>query len=62
LSNTLEASPPVADRRTGARNWAQILLRYRQPSGTRSVVELIITGVPFILIWAAMWAALDFGF
>ena len=39
-----------------------MLLRYRQPSGTRSVMELIITGVPFLAIWAAMWAALDFGF
>jgi omega-6 fatty acid desaturase (delta-12 desaturase) len=53
---------PVPDRRAGARNWAQILLRYRQPSGTRSVFELIVTAVPFVLIWAAMWAVVYFGF
>ncbi len=62
MSDNLEVSRPAPDRKTGARNWAQVLLRYRQPSGTRSVLELIITGVPFVLIWAAMWAALDFGF
>jgi omega-6 fatty acid desaturase (delta-12 desaturase) len=61
LSTEIDVSP-VADRRAGARRWAQILLRYRQPSGARSVVELLITAIPFVLIWAAMWAVVYFGY
>jgi omega-6 fatty acid desaturase (delta-12 desaturase) len=53
---------PTAERRAGARRWAQILLRYRKPSGARSIVELLITAIPFVLIWAAMWAVVYFGY
>lgn len=45
-----------------ARAWARILARYRNPSPARSIVELIITAVPLVLIWVLMWAALDVGY
>jgi omega-6 fatty acid desaturase (delta-12 desaturase) len=61
LSNEPEAFP-TAERRTGARRWAQILLHYRKPNGARSIVELLITAIPFALIWAAMWAVVYFGY
>lgn len=61
MSTELNASPS-ADRRVGARRWAQVLLRYRQPSEVRSVVELLITAIPFAAIWAAMWAVVYFGY
>ncbi|SDB34388.1 fatty acid desaturase [Bauldia litoralis] len=36
------------------------LARCREPSPLRSIVEIVITAVPFIALWATMWAALTF--
>jgi omega-6 fatty acid desaturase (delta-12 desaturase) len=41
---------------------AQLLARYRESSNARGVLELVITVVPFVIIWALMWAALDHGY
>ena len=38
------------------------LAAYREPSSARSVFELLITVVPFVLLWALMWVALDAGY
>jgi omega-6 fatty acid desaturase (delta-12 desaturase) len=43
-----------------ARDWTRILNRYREPSSSRSAVELVITLVPLVLLWAAIWAAVHF--
>ena len=41
-----------------ARDWAQRLMRYREPIRSRSLIELGLTLVPFVAIWAhAAWAA-----
>ena len=45
-----------------ARGWTQILARYRAPSAARSIIELIITAGPLILLWFLMWATLDLGY
>jgi omega-6 fatty acid desaturase (delta-12 desaturase) len=45
-----------------ARGWTQILAGYRSPSATRSIVELVITAGPFVLLWFLMWATLDLGY
>ena len=42
--------------------WTRILARYREPSRARSVTELVITVVPLVLLWIAMWATLDLGY
>ena len=34
------------------------LARYREPSLARSMVELAITAVPFVILWILMWAVL----
>lgn len=47
---------------TEAFDWARRLARYRQPSGTRAAVELVITAVPLALLWAGTWAGLYFGY
>ncbi|MEE8456394.1 MAG: fatty acid desaturase [Limibaculum sp.] len=40
-----------------ARDWVQILAQYREPIEWRSVFELVVTFVPFALLWAAaVWA------
>jgi len=41
---------------------ARALARYREPNHRRSVVEIILTITPFLLLWAIIWLALDFGY
>ncbi len=41
-----------------AREWVQLLAKYRDPSTTRSWVELGLTLVPFLGIWALAYAAM----
>lgn len=43
-----------------ARDWVQILARYRTPSLVRSVFELIVTLVPFTALWALAWVSLSY--
>jgi acyl-lipid omega-6 desaturase (Delta-12 desaturase) len=45
-----------------ARGWTQILARYRAPSHSRSIIELIMTVGPLVLLWLLMWASLDRGY
>ena len=45
-----------------SRALAHILARYREPNDARSVRELVITAVPFSLIWILMWATLNTGY
>lgn len=42
-----------------AKDWVQILARYREPCTRRSIMELAVTLVPFLLLWALAWAALS---
>ena len=42
-----------------ARDWVQVLSNYREPSLTRSVLELVVTIGPFVLLWALAWWALS---
>ncbi len=41
-----------------ANAWLQILAPYRTPKVSRSVLELLVTAAPFVILWALMWAAL----
>ena len=45
-----------------ARAWTQKLLRFREPSRWRSIVELVITFGPLAALWALMWLSYSFGF
>jgi acyl-lipid omega-6 desaturase (Delta-12 desaturase) len=47
---------------TAARDWLPILNRYRVPNHTRSLVEIVITAGPFVLLWIAMWACLRWSY
>ncbi len=42
--------------------WTRTLARYREPSHTRSLLELLVTAGPFALLWAAVWAALSISY
>jgi acyl-lipid omega-6 desaturase (Delta-12 desaturase) len=46
---------------TEAAAWTKILNRYREPSDTRSAVELAITALPLAGLWVAIWAGVHFG-
>jgi acyl-lipid omega-6 desaturase (Delta-12 desaturase) len=45
-----------------ARDLLKALARYREPDHRRSVLELIITGAPFLVFWAAAWWALSISY
>src|ERR1700722_8948036 len=36
--------------------------RYREPNHGRSTVEILITVVPFVLLWLSMWLSLRLGY
>ena len=44
-----------------ARVWTHKLLRFREPSRLRSIVELVITFGPLAALWALMWLSYSFG-
>lgn len=48
----------VPDSRTLIRELAP----YREPSDARSVLELVITAIPFVVLWVLILAALDAGY
>lgn len=52
LSTSDEAAP-------SARAWIRLLAPYREPSRLRSIVEIVITVVPFVLLWLLSWASLS---
>ncbi len=53
------AIPPAP---IAARQWAQTLAEYREPSLRRSIFEIAVTAVPFAGLWALTWAAIHFGY
>ncbi len=54
--NSGPSSPP------DSRGWNRILGKYQNPSQFRSVVELCITGGPFLALWAAAWLVYYLGY
>ena len=55
---TTTTTETAADPRP-AKDWVQILARYREPSIRRSVLELVVTLGPFALLWALAWATMS---
>lgn len=48
-----------ATQARSAKDWVRILAKYREPSTRRSLLELLVTLVPFTLLWMLAWAALS---
>ncbi len=44
------------------RNWTRTLAPYREPSHTRSVLEIAITFLPFAGLWALAWTTIHLGY
>ncbi len=47
---------------TDLRVLTRSLTRFRQPNNGRSIVEILITIVPFILLWLSMWLVFHIGY
>jgi len=60
-SSVLATPPRTLDPET-ARDWSQLLAKYRDPSAGRSVFELTVSLVPFLLIATAAWWALSLSY
>ena len=58
-SRSLKNAPT---RNASARDWAQVLARYREPNLARSTFELLITAAAFVALWFLTWAALGLGY
>ena len=48
--------------RKPAQEWMTVLAKYRSPNQWRSLFELVITLVPFMLFWLAAWWSLSVGY
>jgi omega-6 fatty acid desaturase (delta-12 desaturase) len=46
----------------GGGAWGQMLGPYRTPRILRSIFELLVTALPFAVLWTLMWAALSVGY
>jgi acyl-lipid omega-6 desaturase (Delta-12 desaturase) len=64
LANVLAsgASAPDTAQPQKARDWIEILQRYRHPDPARSLFEVVVTLIPYVALWAAAWAALSVGY
>nr|WP_306249877.1 fatty acid desaturase [Parvularcula sp. IMCC14364] len=52
-----ETTPSTENRITRASDWMPVLARYREPGLGRSLFELAVTFIPFVLLWAmAVWS------
>lgn len=58
MAGTMEQALVPAKPVSGPqRDWQKIVAAYREPSISRSIVELVVTAAGFIVLWAAAWAA-----
>jgi omega-6 fatty acid desaturase (delta-12 desaturase) len=57
VTSTTQNEAPAADGstvRVEGKQWVKSLARYCAPDATRSALELLVTAVPFVLLWALM--------
>ena len=43
------------------RSWRQVFAAYQRPSTSRSIIELVLTAAPLVLLWSCAWVAASFG-
>lgn len=53
---------PQTSSQSRARDWIESLAPYRVPDAKRSVLEIVITAVPFVVLWVLAWAALSISY
>lgn len=57
MPNTLTRSRTLA-----ARDWLQVLAKYREPNPSRSILEILATCLPLALLWGLAWVALSYSY
>jgi len=65
MSRNTERSEPGHPVRTvpaTPRDWVKVLAKYRDPNHFRSVIELAITVIPFLLLWALAWWSMSISY
>ncbi len=58
MFDTVGASRPTSEAQPAV-EWIKKLSKYREPSTTRSSIELAITIGPFLLLWVSAWWAMS---
>src|SRR5579863_9677935 len=61
-SEFLNDEPTVRAATNELRALSRSLARFREPNSARSIVEILITIVPFVLLWLSMWLAYHLGY
>lgn len=62
LGGHVRKQTDMSQRLAEIRALPQLLARYREPDSARGAFELVITAVPFLVIWALIQNALDHGY
>jgi len=62
LNDRSNAGADAGPTPTDIRALVQAIARYREPNHWRSVVEILLTIVPLVLLWLMMWLALGVGY
>jgi omega-6 fatty acid desaturase (delta-12 desaturase) len=57
--NFMPPTTPGATSAVCARDWLPVVARYREPDQVRSVIEMIVTAAPFLVLWLGAWWALS---
>ena len=52
-------TPPPAIEKKSAQDWVRTLAKYREPNTARSFLEIAVTMVPFLALWALAWWSLS---
>jgi len=55
----LQSAEQVTQPSRNTQNWIPVLAEYWKPNTGRSLLELVITFVPFLVFWVMAWAALS---
>ena len=50
-------APSETEATAPARDWIRVLARYREPVVSRSLFEIAVTALPFVLLWIASYQA-----
>lgn len=60
--DSIGTTPPLTSITTDARALKTALASYQRPSHGRSIVELLITAGPLVVLWGLAWFAVDRGY
>jgi acyl-lipid omega-6 desaturase (Delta-12 desaturase) len=53
---------PIIHAERDRRAWIRILAPYREPRCARSILEVMTTALPLVLLWILMWTILDLNY